>query len=463
MNTSVRTSHVILLIASLCLAAAAGGCGGGGDDSGGSTPPPTGTQGGLLVQITDLPLDNLIKFEITVVSIELDPGNVEVLPQPVRVELTGLQLSKAVLRLAETVPVGSYNRVTIQFSDPEIKFCPDLLGDCSNPTEIEPTLTNSTVEKTVSFSISGTSGTALLIDFDLEASIETDGVGNIIGVDPQVTCTTQSLGAEDDEFEAKGRVLDITRDTSTTGSFVLEAFGSCQRITVTVDGITEFEDFDEAGLSNTFESLAVDQVVEVEADADAEGPIFANVVELEEPDDDEEVEGTIISEVRSAGGDVTEFTLLAQELATCALGVLTDDMITVTVTGSTELAVDEDDLSALSVDSFKERSELAVGQKVEVEPTGLLDTQITAEKIQLKEQVVKGKVVSAGAISFSIIPRSSLIEAVVIEVQTSSQTEFKGVGSVSELFVNQDVRVRGLVFFVAGQYVIEATGVEAIL
>jgi hypothetical protein len=456
---------VILLTASLCLAGAAGGCGGGGDDSGGGTPPPTATEGTLLVQITDAPLDNLVKFEITVVSIVLDPGGVEVLPNPVRVELTGLQLSTAVLRLADTVPVGSYNSVTIQFSDPEIKFCPELPALCSNPTEIEPTLTNSTVEKDVSFSISGSSGAALLIDFDLEASVETNQLGGIIGVDPQFSITSEDLGAEDAEFEAKGTVLDITRDTSTAGSFVLEVFGSCQRITVTVDGVTEFEDFDEAGLSNNFEGLAVDQVVEVEADADSEGPIFANVVELEEPDDDEEAEGTIIAESRNASGDVTQFLLLAQELATCASGVLTDDMITVTVDGNTELAVDEDELSGLSSSFFDDPSELAVGQKVEVEPTGLLDTDITADKIQLKEQVVNGTVVSAGAISFSIIPRSSLFPIGVsqIEVQTSSQTEFEGVSSVGELFINQDVRVRGLVFFVAGQYVIEATRVEAIL
>jgi hypothetical protein len=414
----------------------------------------------LLVQITDAPLDNLIKFEITVVSIVLDPGGVEVLVDPVRVELTSLQLSTAVIRLADTVPVGSYTQVTIIFSDPEIKFCPELPQNCSDPTEIEPTLTNTTVEKTVSFSIIGSGGTGLLIDFDLEASVETNALGGITGVDPQFTITTQDLGAEDDEFEAKGRVLAITRDTSTTGSFVLEAFGSCQRITVTVVGVTEFEDFDPN--PNTFESLAVDQVVEVEADAAPEGPIFANVVELEEPDDDEEAEGTIIDAVVS-GGEVTQFTLLVQELATCASGVLTDDTVTVTVTTSTELLVDDDDLPGLSPGFFDSRAELAVGQKVEVEPTGLLASAITADKIQLKEQVVSGIVLSSGAASFGMIPRSSLIPAVQIEVQTSSATEFRGVSGVGQLGLNQNVRVRGLVFFVGGQYLMAASRVEAIL
>jgi hypothetical protein len=417
------------------------------------------------VQITDAPLDNLVKFEITVVSIELGPGDVEVLPEPVRVELTSLQLSTAVIRLAETVPVGSYNQVTIIFSDPEIKFCPEnVVCTESNLQEIEPALTNSTVEKTVSFSISGSSGTALLIDFDLEGSVETAPVtGAITGVDPQVTCTTQTLGAEDDEFEAKGRVLAITRDTSTTGSFVLEAFGSCQRITVTVDGVTEFEDFD-PDLNNTFESLAVDQIVEVEADAEADGLILANTVELEEPDDDEEAEGTIIDVVRAAGGEVIEFTLLAQELATCATGVLTDDIITVTVNDETSFEVDED-LTGLAA-FFNSAEELAVGQKVEVEPTGLLATEVIAEKIQLKEQVVLGSVfTTAPPLTFTMFAASEELFFEdgdgFIEVQTSGATEFDGVSGVNELIPLQEVRVRGLVFFVGGQLVVDALKVEA--
>jgi len=463
LKTLSLSSKFLVLTAVLFLSSYLTACGGGGSDSGGGTPPPTATEGALLVRITDAPLDNLLKFEITIVSIELDPGNVQVLPQPVRVELTSLQLTSAVLRLADSIPTGSYNRVTVQFSNPEIKFCPELPQLCGTPTVVQPALTNSTVEKTASFSISGASGTGLLIDFDLAASIQTTAGGFVItGVDPQFTVSTQTLGAEDDEFEAKGRVLAITRDTSTAGSFVLEVFGSCQRITVTVNSSTDFEDFSEAGLADTFAGLAVDQIVEVEADAESDGPILATTVELEEPDDDEEAEGTIVAEVRSGGsGAVTSFTLLVQELATCASGVLSNDRVTVAVNSSTQFRVDDNDLPGLDPGSFNSASELAVGQKVEVEPTGLLGASITAKKIQLKEQVVNGTVLTSGAVTFSMIPRSSLIRAAQVDVQTSSATEFRGVSGVGELGFNRRVRVRGIVFFVGGQYLMVASRVEA--
>jgi hypothetical protein len=428
-----------------------------GGDGGGST-----TTGSLLLTMTDTPMDNLVKFEITVASITLGADNLEALPAPVDVELSSLQLTSQVIRLSSDIPTGSYSSVSIQFSNPQIKYCPES-GGCStsNLNEISPDLVHATVTKTISLSVTQDGNTGLLLDFDLAGSVQTDGVGNITRVDPQVTATVQNLGAQENEFEAKGRVASLTQDSSTTGSFLLEVFGSCQRITIDVDADTTFEDFDNDGLTNDFGSLAVNQIVKVEADARSSDPLLAKNVELEESTDIEEAEGTIIDGQRNAiSGAVTQFTLLVQGVGTCASSVLTDDILTVTPDADTEVVVDENDLPGITVSLFNDRADLALGQKVEVEPVGGLlgATSFTAAKIRLSEQTVRGTVISTGATSFTMVPAPRLIADPQTLVETSDATEFENVSGVVGLPTNEPVRVRGLLFFniVTGQYSIIA-------
>lgn len=443
----------LLLILSGC--ASTGGDEGGGDGGGGSG---TGT---LLLSLTDAPLDNLVKFEITIVAVELDPGNVLVLTSPVRVEVTSAQLTSKVIRLASGIPAGSYSSVTIQFSNPEIKFCPDPPQTCSTPTEINPTLANSTVTRNVSLTVTEDGGVGLVLDFDLEASVQTNAIGTITGVDPQVTVSVQNLGNADDEFEAKGKVLSVTRDTST--SFVLEAFGGCQRITVTVDEQTQFEDFDSASLANSFQSLMQNQIVEVEADAASTGAILANKVELEEATETEEVEGTVLSVTRNGTtGAATQFRLVAQELQTCASGALSDDLVTVNIDGNTQFRVDSD-LTGVDPNLFNDARDIAIGQKVEVKPTGLLETTMTAARITLEEQTIGGRVSTSDPANnvFRILPTADTFETLEIQINASNDTQFDGVAGVINLFSGQKVRVRGPLFLTEGQLVLVAERVEA--
>ncbi len=73
--------------------------------------------GSLLIQVQDAPVDNLLEFEITVDSIELNPGNVVALSTPVEIELTSLQLSTDTIRLATNIPECTYTSATFTFSD----------------------------------------------------------------------------------------------------------------------------------------------------------------------------------------------------------------------------------------------------------------------------------------------------------------------------------------------------------
>jgi hypothetical protein len=444
----------------VALAVLLAGCGGGGGiDGGGTNPPPgvgTGT-GGLGISIQDAPLDNLVKFEITVVAITLNPGSVSVLPSPKEIELTSLQLQPQLIRLASNVPAGSYTSVTLQLQNAEIKFCPESLT-CTAQTVVEREFNQTfVVSRNVNLTVTNGQTLGLLVDFDLAASI-TQTANDITGVNPTFSVSVVNLASQQDEFEGTGRVVSVNRQSATAGTFALEVFGPCQQVTVTVDANTEFEDF-----ADDFNSLAANQIVEVDADLQTGGTLLAKDVELEESEQGNEAEGVILSVDRnSTTQEVNSFTLVLHEVLPCSVSAPANDLVSVTVDAGTEFRIDDDGLS-LSAALFNDPTDLDVGQKVEVDPTGSLGISITAEKIKLKDLTIRGTVNGTPTPpDFELDPASELFPDASISVETFSDTEFDGVSGVSGLVDGRAVRVRGLLFRAgAGQQRLAAKKVRA--
>ena len=425
--------------------------------------PTSSSFGSLLIQAQDAPVDNLLKFEITVDSIELNPGSVPALNTPVEIELTSLQLTTDTIRLATNIPAGTYTSAIFTFSNAEVKFCPEPPAVCDETTliEIDPLpLQNTSATVNVNLTITANATAALLVDFDLAASLLSNAT-TITGVDPMLTATLRDVEMEDDELEEEGRVVSINSTSPNSGTFVLEPFSSCQNVTITVDANTEFEDFDEAEtpLPNSFDSLAVNQFVDVDADLQMNGDLLATEVELEDEDEEEEAEGVVLSVDAGAG----EFTLLAKEVVPCSAAALPGDIITVTVDqlALPDFRIDEDDLT-VDATLFDQLSDLTPGQQVDVDPVGALGASVTAEKIKLDDQTIRGTVVAGSqmAPNFELDPGSDLFVDQTITVRTSTVTEFDDVTGVGSLTDGQAVRVKGLLFLQAGQLIFEAEKVD---
>lgn len=439
----MQTRSIFTLILVLASAALLGACGGGGTSTGGTTPPGVNPgSGSLAVQIKDAPLDNLVKFEITVVNITLNPGNVSVLPSPKEIELTSLQLQPELIRLASNIPAGTYTSVTLQLQNAEIRFCPNPPATCTAQSVQEVEINQTfTVSKNVNVTISNGQTLGLLIDFDLAASI-TQTTTTITGINPTFTVSVVNLANQLDEFEGTGRVVSVNRQSATAGTFVLEVFGPCQQVTITVDANTEFEDF-----ADNFNSVAMNQVVEVEADLQTGGTLLAKEVEMEDAQEGNDVEGVIISVDRnSTTQEVDSFTLVLHEVLPCSLTPPASDLLTVAVDTNTTFRIDDDGFS-VDTNLFNDATDLDVGQKVEVDPTGSLGTSITAERIKLKDETIGGTVNGTPTPpEFELDPASDLFPDPSITVVTSSGTEFEGVTGVSSLANGRTVRVRGLLF-----------------
>ncbi len=462
-----------LLVFALVLLAA--GC------SGSSTDPPPGQapgalSGSLALFGQDAPLDNLVKFEITVTGITLNPGNVQVsLPAGgVRLELTSLQMTTDMIRFAQnSILAGTYTSVTLTLANPEIKFCPDPPTVCTDQTlqEVQPPLQTSSVTINVSFSIAEGQLTALLVDFDLRAMVVTDPTNNdaITGIDPDgnITISLVDVAGDVGEFEDEiGRVVSVNATDST---FVFEPFSSCQQVTITTDISTVFEDFGKATppMADAFASLQADQIVEVDADLRVDGTFLAEKVEFEDDIMEDEIEGLIVDATRDAGGNVTTFDMVLFDVAPCTATLPVADIFTVNVPtdGSVRFRIDEDDLT-VNPTLFDGPEDLEVGQKVDVDPVEALGTDpITAEKIKLEDQTIRGTVNgSPTAPNFELSPNSSLFTDPnnSITVRTSLDTRFDDLPlGVASLLVNQPVRVKGLLFLnTAGDLIFEAKRVD---
>ncbi|MFB3140516.1 MAG: hypothetical protein ACE1Z1_04925, partial [Candidatus Acidiferrales bacterium] len=119
---------------------------------------------------------------------------------------------------------------------------------------------------------------------------------------------------------------------------------------------------------------------------------------------------------------------------------------------------------------FDGPEDLEVGQKVDVDPavadlsTITNATPITAEKIKLEDQTIRGTVAAPIAtLAFDLVPAATLFSDSSITVQISlAETEFDDLpGGINDLFIGKAVRVRGLLFRdLAGELIFEAKRVD---
>lgn len=442
----LRVQRACILLLFPVAAASLISCGGSSSQGPTSNPPPSFSTGSLVVFGQDAPLDDLVKFEISVTSVVLNPGGVTALSDPVRVELTSLQLDKDLIELAENVPTGTYTNLTISFADPEIKLRNPATGEI---TTVEPPLQSASVTVNLTFSVVTDQATGLLVDFDLQASVQTDAAENITGVNPVLTVELVSLDAQAGELEdVPGRVVSVNRTDSTSGTFVLEVFPTCVQLNVTVDPSTVFEDFPAPA---DFDSVKADQIVEIDADVQADGTLLLEKVELENELMEEEIEGLIVQVTRDDFGQVTDFKVVPLAFFSCTGTPPAADTITVSFSTdpATEFRIDDEGLPVNS-SLFDEPADLGRGQDVEVDPLEPFapdTTTVTAERIKLSDQTIRGTASAPSVTTFQLIPNSTLFPDSSITVETSVETEFddlpNGVGSLSE---GQAVRVRGLLF-----------------
>jgi hypothetical protein len=460
-----------LASAVLSVAALAAGCGGG------STQPLAPRS--LSLSIRDDPPTgvSVLSFEINVTGASLQPSDatkptVPLLTSPIEVELTQLETEKALLN-GTSAPDGSYSSMSLTFANPQLTILNQTgqtitMGTqtCLNGhvCEFKPALNQSseTISSTpFPVTISTTAPMSLVVDFDLNSSIQ-----NNLSVTPSVTLAAvpaQPSNGEIEDIEGlKGRIEAVSG-----AGFTLQDSTSGQTFTINVDNNTQFQGFNEVGCAaNNFSCVQVGQIVEVEQLlVMTNGTLVASQVQLDDGVNQEELEGTIVA-VNAANN---QFQVVVEHEEPAIQGVSVGNSVTISINAGAQYSVDSDDLSGAipSGVSFTSASDLLVGQEVKVRAlivsSSTTGTTATTDRVKLHMSQFPGTVASPNAPNFAVNNLPALFTSNGInqvQVVVSSGTEFEGISGGSSLTAGNSIVLRGLLFKTAGDPILVAKKVR---
>lgn len=453
------------------------------------TTTPTGT---VAAFIGDVPFCSVLSYRSTITGLTLTPVgggppvSVFVISPSsaamIKVDFGELRDFSTPLVLGR-VPVGTYGKATITFSNSQIViFDPSLISpvrissaalSTTSPTfNIEPALT------VTAGHISG-----LNLDFNMRQSVTLDQQGNVTGsatpvmsFTPVSAAATNSFGEMDD---IKGFVTSVTSATSTTGTGFIGGFGF-QTLSGTgplfsVNLTSSTQVCGPITVSNqpcppiALNQLLTASFIEMDGYMDSNGNLVANAVEVEDHEiigqNHIALIGNVVSATRDVNGNVTQFSFyVSEEEPDDEFSIPLDSIVVVNLSPST---IYQFSSRATNFANFPfDATALSPGQEVVVHgvftsppasattPAVPLPTTVAADKIYVKLQSHQGSFSSLIAAQsddktggFWMASCGALFQGAPILVLTDGQTAFVNVTGLSALTPQPTLLVKGLAFF----------------
>jgi hypothetical protein len=385
-----RSKCVHTLVFMLPLMAMAG-CGAGSASGLGSQPQPAS----VFTVATDASLPSVVSCQLTVNSVTLANGttNVNVLSTPVLEDFAKLNGLHDLLDL-NSVPTGTYTSATLTLGN---TASIGYIGTTANPPAIH-TLTGNLSQTTVTvqlkkpFTLNSADLVGLRMEFDIAASLATDGTGQITGaVNP--TFHMQLLNATDanvsiDDFHG-GYV-----GTSGSNSFTMQGPRGRQW-TVTSDNNTDFETGDQMG------SFTTNSIVDVSGQIN---PVThaIDATEVSLLSTDKFLMGGLFTSIIPPSGAATAADLYIRSELPAVSGINPGQITTFTLDGSEVYKIANVPITLTAL-LFNDTS-LAAGQHVEV--GGILQT-VGGVTTLVPHRIVLARQGQSGA----WVPGSTLITA----------------------------------------------------
>ncbi len=465
-----------LASAVLLIAAMMAGCGGGSQ----TTQPLAPRSVSLSIRDNPPAGVSVLSFEINITGASLQPSDaskpaVPLVTSPIEVELAQLETEKALLN-AVNAPADTYSSISLTFANPELTILnqsnqPITMGTqtCLNGQvcELNPSLNQSSV--TISstpfpVTISASSPIGLVVDFDLNSSIQ-----NNLSVTPSVTLAAvagQPFNSSEMQIEdiegLNGRVQSVS-----SSGFTLQDNTSGQTFTINVDSNTQFQDFNQIGCAaNNFSCMQVGQIVEIEHLLVMDnGTLLASEIQLDDAANEEQLEGPVVA-VNAANN---QFQMVVEDEEPAVPGVKVGNLVVISINTPAQFGVDSDDLSTAipSGAFFASVNDVLVGQEVKVRAlivsSPITGTTVTTDRVKLHMSQFPGTVASVNAPNFAVNNLPVLFTSKGInqvQVVVSSGTEFEGVSGGSSLTTGNNVVLRGLLFKTAGDPILVAKKVR---
>jgi hypothetical protein len=409
----------------------------------------------------------IISLEVTITGAVLQPGNVSLVSSPVTFEMHRLETETALLS-SLSVPAGTYTSINVTFFKPEITFLNNtgatiMMGGtpCANGAVCEfnnmPLGQSSVTYSGAPFpiTVAANSALGLLLDVDVLNSLP----ANMANMTPVFTLLNLPARPGTGEFERMEDVVGkVTAKDTANNQFTLQVTSGVTSLIIKVDSNTTF-DFSDLGQANTFASLAVGQVLEVDLKMMPDRSLLATKVQFEDDDVEEELEGIIVKL-----NGVTGFDMVLMHESSDVAGIAPGNVVTINLLSGTQFRVDNGGLPVGGL-NFSGAADLMVGQSVEIErkstPTGT-PPAIDTNKLKLKKSIFTAKVkAKLNSTDFTVDNLPGIFTGIAqIEVRTSTLTEFSNTTGVATLMVGDTVSLRGLLFKTLGDPVLVAKKVR---
>jgi len=442
------------------------GCGGSATNMATTTPPAGASQtSAVTLTVTDAPPTGvtILSFEVTVNGAVLNPGNVQLVTNPQRIEVKQLETDSAFLSTMN-VPAGTYQSITVNVTNPELTVMNQsgaAIGNCANNSvcHLEPAAAGNVTFSGMPFPVMLQAGTPTGFQLDLNVA---NLISNTLALDfnaagaisvAQLPLAGQPNDHLDDVDDLLGTVENLDAPDSQftlhtmSGDFLIKSNSS-----------TQFEL--EGCAADNFSCIQNGAVVDVDSEVMNGGAFIAKKIEAENDDNNDnndaqnEVEGILFKV-----DDATHFELVVLDELSATNNVALGNPVVITLTNP-QFQVDANVLNVPSAlqgtfEGATDTSQLMPGQDVQIQSSSGGSSMgspitMTTNRVRLRPTQFTANVSGAPAPpNFTVANLPGLFTSAGVSsilVQTSSQTNFQGGVGISSLADQNQVSLRGLLF-----------------
>jgi hypothetical protein len=472
---------------SVCLGLAASvlafsGCGGSATDMTTTTPASTMQTSAVTLTVTDAPPTGVtvLSFEVSVNSAVLNPGNVQLITTPQRIEVKQLETDSAFLSTMN-VPAGTYQSITVNVTNPELTVMNNsggAIGNCANDSvcHLEPAAAGNVTFSAAPFPVvlAGGSPTGFQVDLNV-ANLLSGTLGidfNAAGAINVAQLPLPGQANNNDQLDDVDDLLGTAENLDAADSqFTLHTMSGDFQIQANTN--TQFEL--EGCAADNFSCIQTGQVVEVDSEVMSGGTFIARKIESEDNDNGDDKGGDTNQGENEVEGivfkidDATHFEIVVLGELNATSNVALGNPVVVTLS-SPQFQVDANGLNVPGAlqgafEQATDTSQLMPGQEVQIRSTGGGSTMgspltMTTNRVRLRETQFTATVSGAPVPpNFTVSNLPGLFTSMGVTsilVQTSSQTNFQnsgGQGSNGQggtgwgsLADQSQVSLRGLLF-----------------
>jgi hypothetical protein len=271
-------------------------------------PAPAVTGNTVAAFLTDSPADGVVAFRIDMTGASLVSSNgseFDFRSGLQQIEIRHLELAPTLALQTKNAPNGDYTVLRLTFANPQITRC-DAQGNVTilNANSFPSVrLATISINLPINAILQGNVATGLMIDFDLQQSIQIDNRGNYV-ITPVLTVSDVINSPNNAAVQnAEATILSIP----SPGVVNLQLLDTGQRISAVTNASTTF-----AAYTGQAESMQAGETVELDAQFQSDGTLYTDRMDVLSPSSEVTFRGVVTGVNQDSSGR-TSLELVSQE------------------------------------------------------------------------------------------------------------------------------------------------------